>query len=128
MAMIPGVHTMRFESTAHLGKGETKTLAARDFDGVKAEGKATTWTIPAGQIGNQKPILVTSESWYSPDLQVTVYSRHNDPRTGESLYRLASLKRSEPSADLFRVPEGYTMKGRTPKARDESDKAAPKAK
>ena len=71
MAMIPGVHTMRFESTAHLGKGETKTLAARDFDGVKAEGKATTWTIPAGQIGNQKPILVTSESWYSPDLQVT---------------------------------------------------------
>ena len=128
MAMIPGVHTMRFESTAHLGKGETKTLPARDFDGVKAEGKATTWTIPAGQIGNQKPILVTSESWYSPDLQVTVYSRHNDPRTGESLYRLASLKRSEPSADLFRVPEGYTMKGRTPKARDESDKAAPKAK
>jgi hypothetical protein len=128
MAMIPGVHTMRFESMSSLGKGETKTLATKDFDGVKAEGKATTWTIPAGQIGNQKPIQVSSESWYSPDLQVTVYSRYNDPRTGESLYKLASLKRSEPSADLFRVPEGYTMKGRGAKGKDDSDRAAPKAK
>ena len=112
MAMIPGVHTMRFESTAHLGKGETKSLGTKDFEGVKAEGKQTTWTIPAGQIGNRNPINVTSESWYSPDLQVTVYSRHNDPRTGESLYRLAAIKRAEPQADLFKVPEGYEVKGR----------------
>jgi len=128
MAMIPGVHTMRFESTSHLGKGETKTLSAKDFEGVKAEGRATTWTIPAGQIGNQKPIQVVSESWYSPDLQVTVFSRHNDPRTGESLYRLASLKRAEPSSDLFKVPEGYTMKGRGSRAKDGEAGEKPKAK
>jgi hypothetical protein len=121
IAMIPGVNTMRFESTAHLGKGDAKSLGTKDFDGVKAEGKQTTWTIPAGKIGNKNPITVTSESWYSPDLQVTVYSRHNDPRTGESLYRLASIKRAEPSADLFKVPEGYEVKGRTtPRAKGES--------
>jgi hypothetical protein len=112
MAAIPGVNTMRFESTSHLGKGETKSLGNKDFEGVKAEGKSTTWTIPAGQIGNRNPINVTSESWYSPDLQVTVYSRHNDPRTGESVYRLASIKRTEPQADLFKVPEGYSIKGK----------------
>ena len=120
IAMIPGVNTMRFESTAHLGKGETKSLGTRDFEGVKAEGKQTTWTIPAGQIGNRNPINVTSESWYSPELQVTVYSRHNDPRTGESLYRLAAIQRAEPQADLFKVPEGYEVKGRKkePKEKD----------
>jgi len=112
MPPMPGVNTMRFESTAHLGKGETKSLGTKDFDGVKAEGKQTTWTIPAGKIGNRNPINVSSESWYAPDLQVTVYSRHSDPRTGESIYRLAALKRAEPAPDLFKVPEDYTLKGR----------------
>ena len=110
--LIPGVHTMRFESTAHLGKGVTASLGTRDFEGVKAEGKSTVWTIPAGKIGNRNPIDVTSESWYSPELQVTMYSRHNDPRTGESIYRLAAVKRAEPAAELFKVPEDYKLKGR----------------
>lgn len=110
--MIPGVHTMRFEDMGHLGKGDTKPLGTKEFDGVKAEGKSTTWTIPAGRIGNKNPINVTSESWYSPDLQVTVYSRYNDPRTGESVYRLASIKRAEPQGDLFKVPADYTVRGR----------------
>jgi len=112
------VNTMRFESTAHLGKGETKTLGTKDFEGVKSEGKQTTWTIPAGKIGNRNPITVTSESWYSPDLQVTVYSRHSDPRTGESIYKLAALKRAEPSPDLFKVPEDYATKGRGAKEKN----------
>ena len=109
---MPGVQTLRFESTARLGKGVTTTLGMKDFDGVRAEGKSTVWTIPAGQIGNRNPIQVTSESWYAPDLQVTVYSRHNDPRTGESIYRLAGIRRAEPARDLFVVPEGYEQKGR----------------
>ena len=109
---MPGVSTLRFESTSHLGKGTTASLGTKDFDGVKAEGKSTVWTIPAGKIGNLKPINVTSESWYSPELQVTVYSRHDDPRTGESIYRLAAIKRAEPQPDLFKVPEGYQTKGR----------------
>jgi hypothetical protein len=109
---MPGVSSLRFESTAHLGKGTTTSLGTKEFDGVKAEGTSTVWTIPAGQIGNRSPINVTSESWRSPELQVTVYSRHDDPRTGESVYRLASIKRAEPQADLFKVPEDYQSKGR----------------
>lgn len=109
---IPGVHTMRFESTAHLGKGVTTQLGEKHFDGVRAEGKSTVWTIPAGKIGNRNPINVTSESWYSPELQVTVHSRYHDPRTGETVYRLANIRRNEPSADLFKVPEDYKVKSR----------------
>ena len=42
--------------------------ARRDFDGIKAEGTQTTHTIPAGEIGNEKPIVITSERWFSPEL------------------------------------------------------------
>ena len=116
---MPGVNSFRFESPHRLGKGVTTDLGVKEFDGVKAEGKQTTWTIPAGQIGNAKPINITSERWHSPELGVTVYSRYNDPRTGETLYRLQSIRRGEPSADLFRVPEDYKSRERG---------AAPRAK
>lgn len=113
MPPMPGIQTMRFESTARLGKGVTTSLGTRDFDGVKAEGKSTVWTIPAGEIGNRNPINITSESWYSPDLKVTVQSRYSDPRTGETVYRLANIRRVEPAADLFKVPEEYKSKTRS---------------
>ena len=112
---MPGIQTMRFESTAKLGKGVTTSLGTRDFDGVKAEGRSTTWTIPAGDIGNRAPINIVSESWYSPELQITVYSRNADPRTGETLYRLAGIKRGEPGAELFKVPEDYKLRDRAGK-------------
>lgn len=112
---MPGLQTMRFENLGKLGKGTTSSLGTRDFDGVKAEGKSTVWTIAAGEIGNRNPINVTSETWYSPELQATVYSRYNDPRTGESLYRLAGIKRGEPAPDLFTVPEDYKVRERTRK-------------
>ena len=115
---LAGMETMRFESTARLGKGVTTQLGAKDFDGVRAEGRSTVWTIPAGEIGNRNPIMITSESWYSPDLKVTVYSRYHDPRTGESIYRLANIRRAEPAKSLFSVPEGYDAKGTRTRERD----------
>jgi hypothetical protein len=89
------------------GKGETKAMGTRDFGGVKAEGTQTTHTIPAGEIGNEKPIVITSERWFSPELHVVVFARSVDPRVGETSYRLVNLKREEPPADLFKVPADY---------------------
>ena len=112
VAPMPGIPSMHFESTAHLGKGVKTQLGAKTMDGVKAEGTQTVWTIPAGEIGNRAPINITRETWTSPDLQVTLLSRYNDPRSGESIYRLASVKRAEPPSDLFRVPDGFNVKTR----------------
>lgn len=109
---LPGIQTFRFESTARLGPGVTTSLGAREFDGVRADGKSTTWTIPAGKIGNRNPIHILSETWHSPELQVTVYSRYSDPRTGESVYRLSGIRRGEPDAALFKVPDDYRVKRR----------------
>jgi hypothetical protein len=89
------------------GKGERKSLGTREFDGVRADGTQTTQTIPAGEIGNEKPIVIVSERWFSPELQLVVFARTRDPRSGETTYRLNNLKRGEPPADLFRVPADY---------------------
>jgi hypothetical protein len=76
---------------------------------VPARGTRITHTIPAGQIGNEKPIIVTSEHWYSNDLQMMVMSKRSDPRFGDTTYTLTNIERSEPNAALFTVPADYTM-------------------
>lgn len=97
----------------------TKDLGTRTFDGVKAEGKLRSYEIPAGEIGNRNPIVVSDETWYAPELQITVYTKHSDPRSGDTVFRLENLKREEPAAALFGVPSDYTVKealARTPRA------------
>jgi hypothetical protein len=99
-----------FQDRGYAAKSTTRDLGSRDFDGVRAEGKMTSYTIPAGEIGNRNPITVSTESWFAPDLQVTVYSKQSDPRYGDTVYRLANIKRNEPAMSLFGVPTDYTVK------------------
>ena len=74
-----------------------------------AAGQRTTVTIPAGQIGNDRPLEISDEQWVSPDLKVLVLSRHHDPRTGDVEYRLTNVSRAEPASDLFTVPADYAV-------------------
>ncbi len=87
----------------------TEQLSPKTIEGVFANGTRTTLTIPAGQIGNQLPIQVVDEIWYSPDLQMNVMTRHSDPRTGEVVYQLKNISRGEPDASLFQVPADYKI-------------------
>jgi len=87
-----------------------KKLGTREIGGVQAEGTMHSYEIPAGQIGNRNPILVTDESWYAPDLQITVYTKHSDPRSGDVEFRVEKLKREEPPAALFTVPADYKVR------------------
>jgi hypothetical protein len=89
---------------------KTEKLAPQNIEGVQAEGTRTTETIPAGQIGNEQPIQIVNETWYSPELQVTVMTRHSDPRFGETTYKLTNIVRGDPSPTLFQVPTDYTIK------------------
>jgi hypothetical protein len=40
-------------------------LGSKTIEGVECEGMRSSSTIPAGQIGNEKPIVITSENWFS---------------------------------------------------------------
>ena len=97
---------------------KTESLGRQTIEGVLADGTRTTLTIPAGQMGNEQPIQVVTERWFSPDLQTVVLSKRSDPRTGETVTRLSNINRSEPSSTLFQVPADYKVTdenpGRTP--------------
>ena len=86
-----------------------EVLEPRTIEGLRAEGVRTTMTIPAGTMGNVLPIEVVGERWYSPDLQVVLMTRRHDPRFGETVYRLINIDRSEPAAELFRVPSDFRI-------------------
>jgi hypothetical protein len=90
-------------------EAKTESLGVETISGVNAEGTRTTRTIAAGEIGNEKPITIVSERWYSPDLQMDVKSTHSDPRFGNTSYTLTNIQRTEPAATLFAVPAGYSI-------------------
>jgi hypothetical protein len=87
----------------------TEELGVQVIEGIQAEGRRTTITIPAGDIGNEQPIIIVSEVWISPELQLLVYSKRDDPMSGQTIYRLTRVDRSEPDASLFQVPAGYEV-------------------
>ncbi|HLJ50682.1 MAG TPA: hypothetical protein VKU01_31935 [Bryobacteraceae bacterium] len=89
---------------------KTESLGSQSFDGVMAEGKRVTETIAAGAIGNEKPIDIVNETWFSQDLQTVVMSKHSDPRTGDTVYQLTNIQRGEPSPTLFQVPSDYNVR------------------
>lgn len=88
---------------------KTESLGTKLIEGVNAEGTRVTAEIPAGQIGNDKPLAVVTERWFSPELQIVVMSRHLDPIAGEHVFRLVNIKKGEPAAELFSVPNDYKI-------------------
>src|SRR6185369_4065660 len=101
-------------------KYETKTesLGVQNIEGVQAEGTRSVTTIPTGAIGNERPIEIVYEKWYSKDLQMIVMSKHSDPRSGEQTYRLTEIRREEPALILFSPPAEYKItEASMPKAR-----------
>jgi len=107
MAPVPaqglmGAYTMGSQSSKY--DIRTEELGTRDFEGVSAEGTRRTTTIPAYAIGNERPIEIVYERWFSKELGLVVYSKNTDPRFGEQTYRLTSIVRAEPDPSLFAVP------------------------
>jgi hypothetical protein len=111
------VHVLSAKALNSPDSNVTKTdLGTQNIEGVPARGTRTTRTLPAGSIGNELPIVITTEIWYSPDLKVLVMSKTSDPRMGETSYKLTNIQRSEPPASLFQVPEDYTIKDQSANA------------
>jgi hypothetical protein len=95
---------------------KTESLGRQTMEGVAADGTRNTQTIPAGQIGNDQPIQVVTEIWYSQELQTAVLSKRTDPRTGETVTRLAGVSRAEPPHTLFEVPADFKVTETAPRS------------
>lgn len=97
------------ESAAAMPAPKKERLEAQLVEGVMAEGTRVTVTIPAGEFDNEQPMEITHEQWYSAELQTVVLMKHNDPRFGETVYRLSNITRAEPAPDTFIPPPGLRL-------------------
>ena len=70
--------------------------------------RKTTRTIPAGAIGNQLPLVITSERWHSDALDLTLQNTSSDPRFGTTTYQLSNIGTS-PAASLFVPDPSFTQ-------------------
>lgn len=111
-----------WESADANEKAQTEPLGSQVIEGVQADGTRRTVTIPAGRIGNDKPIQIVTERWYSNQLQAVVLSKRSDPRVGETVYRLTNISQAEPAETLFQVPPGYTVRDAPPIRWESSDR------
>jgi hypothetical protein len=115
--LVPGTTTISVLSSSSVAdklKAEAATLRADEtttenlgiqtINGVLAEGTRTTRTIAAGAIGNDRPIQIVNERWYSTDLQMLVRSSNKDPRFGETTYDLVNILQGQPDSALFQIP------------------------
>ena len=86
-----------------------ESLGSRLIEGVMAEGSRTTRTVAAGEQGNDRPIVTTHETWFSPELRIGIMFKSSDPRSGENTMRMTNVSRFEQEAALFQVPPGYRL-------------------
>jgi hypothetical protein len=96
-------------------EANTESLGSQMMEGVLVNGLRTTRTIPAGQIGNDRPISIVTEVWTSTDLKTIISSKRNDPRMGEQTFRLTNIVRAEPDPSLFTVPADFKIVDGGPK-------------
>lgn len=101
--------TSTYSGTMPKKEMKEESLGTQTMEGVRVEGTRYTSIIPAGQIGNELPINVVIEKWYSQELRQIIYSKTTDPRYGETIYRLTNITRTDPDRSLFELPADYTV-------------------
>jgi hypothetical protein len=97
----------RWGRGANSGDIKTEPLGKQTIEGIPADGSRVTQTISAGAMGNELPIQVITERWYSADLQMEVLTKRYDPRLGETVTKLVNITRAEPNHALFEPPADY---------------------
>jgi hypothetical protein len=87
----------------------TENLGEQTILGFHTRGTRVITTLPAGQIGNDRPIDIVSEQWFSPELELVMRSMHRDPWAGEFTTTVTKVSRGDQPASLFEVPERYRV-------------------
>lgn len=87
-------------------------LGDRNIEGVDCTGTRQTITIPAGAVGNEKPITIVTETWFAPAIATVVESTTDDPRFGKTTYQLTNVQTTEPDRSLFEPPSDFKIQVR----------------
>lgn len=97
-------------------------LGMRTISGVEAHGLRDTRTVAAGQEGNEVPLKVVAETWFSEKYGFNLAGSSDDPRLGKSSYEITSFVADEPNASLFTPPADYRIEDHNPAVASAIDK------
>lgn len=84
-------------------------LGKQSISGLEVTGTLETAVIESGAVGNNSPLLVKREFWYSPQLGVNLISKRQDPRFGTQNFEVSDIAVGEPDGKLFKVPAGFKV-------------------
>ena len=94
-------------------------LGKSNVSGVEVTGTRETRFLAAGVIGNDRPISITKEFWYSPQLGLNMLVKRSDPRVGTQTFTVTEVSLSEPDPNYFRIPAGFKVVDmRSPEAKE----------
>lgn len=86
------------------GSPNLEYLGEQSIGGLETMGTRETMFIETGAIGNNSPIEVRREYWYSPQIGVNLISKLQDPRIGTQDFEVTDIALGEPDAKLFKLP------------------------
>jgi len=95
--------------------GEGKMVLTREdlgksnVSGVEVTGTRETRVIGGGVIGNDRPISIAKEFWYSPQLGLNMLVKRSDPRVGIQTFTVTEVSLSEPDPKYFQVPAKFKI-------------------
>ena len=93
------------------GRGDLRRegLGTTVVSGVEAEGTRETTVLNPGTAGNDRPLSITREFWYSRRLGINLVEKRVDPRHGAVTITVSNISLSELDAAYFAVPAGFTV-------------------
>lgn len=86
------------------GSPGKENLGTQFVGGLETTGTRETTVIEAGAIGNDTPLTIRREYWYSPQLALNLVSKLQDPRIGTQNFEVSDITLGEPDVKLFEVP------------------------
>lgn len=105
----PGPVAAPSPQAAPTTKPETtrENIGTDTIEGLPVRGVRVSQTYAPGSLGNDRPLTVVTEYWYSETLRLNLLTKRSDPRYGEQTVRVTELVRREPDAALFAIPDDY---------------------
>jgi hypothetical protein len=87
--------------------GSGEVLPPTYLHGIYVTGKRIRIVLPPSAQNNAQQERITTETWTSPDLQLTVLRIQNDSTKGTSRTELTGIHREVPDPALFEPPADY---------------------
>lgn len=95
----------------YITDGDKAELGEREIEGIPARGYKLSFEIPAGAVGNELAIAITSETWTATGgWNMTLRRKGSDPRYGDENLTLSDIKQGEQPLSLFTLPENIKVR------------------